>query len=66
MLSIFMKATKWKGVPKIMEPDKCLAIRWFDLNKLPELMFISDMNFFKLNLVCLCGSGEKYKKCHGK
>ncbi|MDD5182495.1 MAG: NUDIX domain-containing protein [Candidatus Nanoarchaeia archaeon] len=28
-----------KGVPKIMEPDKCEEIKWFDINKLPKNMF---------------------------
>jgi 8-oxo-dGTP diphosphatase len=63
-VTIYMKATKWNGKPKIMEPEKCLETNWFDLDKLPTPLFVSDKNFFKLNLTCLCGSGKKYKKCH--
>jgi len=27
------------GEPKIMEPDKCSEIKWFEFNKLPENLF---------------------------
>jgi 8-oxo-dGTP diphosphatase len=65
-VTIYIKVRKWKGIPKIMEPDRCLEIQWFDLNRLPSPMFISDANFFELNTLCLCGSGKKYKECHEK
>lgn len=65
-VTIYMKATKWSGKPKIMEPDRCLEMGWFDLDKLPAPMFVSDANFFELNTPCLCGSGKRYKNCHGK
>jgi 8-oxo-dGTP diphosphatase len=65
-VTIYMKVTKWNGEPKIMELDRCLEIKWFDLDKLPKPMFVSDVNFFELNTLCLCGSGINYKKCHGK
>lgn len=29
-------ATKWNGNVKIMEPDKCDEVRWFDINNLPK------------------------------
>ena len=31
---------KWKGIPKNMEPDRCDEIRFFDLDKLPENLFM--------------------------
>jgi 8-oxo-dGTP diphosphatase len=65
-VTVFMKAKEWSGNPKLMEPDKSTEINWFDLDKLPSPMFISDQNFFKLNTFCLCGSGLKYNECHEK
>ncbi|MFA5954682.1 MAG: NUDIX domain-containing protein [Patescibacteria group bacterium] len=65
-VTIFMKATKWSGKPRMMEPDRCTEIRWFHLNDLPEPLFVSDCNFFKLNTLCVCESGKKYRECHGK
>jgi len=29
------------GKPKIMEPEKCEEIKWLDLNKLPENLFVA-------------------------
>jgi hypothetical protein len=34
-VDVFIKAKKWKGIPKIMEPDKCDDLNWFEINKLP-------------------------------
>lgn len=31
----FFMATRWKGIPKIMEPDKASEMRWFSVRKLP-------------------------------
>jgi 8-oxo-dGTP diphosphatase len=33
--NIFFTVTTWSGEPKIMEPDKCDTIEWFDLDNLP-------------------------------
>ena len=30
----------WEGVPKNMEPDRCDEVRFFDLDKLPENLFM--------------------------
>jgi 8-oxo-dGTP diphosphatase len=32
----FFTATSWSGVPRIVEPEKCAALRWFDLDALPD------------------------------
>jgi ADP-ribose pyrophosphatase YjhB (NUDIX family) len=34
-IDFFIKAKKWKGIPKIMEPDKCDDLNWFEISKLP-------------------------------
>ena len=35
-INLFFAAKKWKGEPKIMEPDKCDDLRWFELGDLPD------------------------------
>jgi 8-oxo-dGTP diphosphatase len=34
----FFTATSWRGDPRIMEPEKCADLRWFDLKALPDLV----------------------------
>jgi len=52
---IFIKVSKYSGVPKINEPDKCDDLSWFALNELPQnvtphildpLKFISEGVFY--------------------
>lgn len=38
-VNIGIKAIYKSGEPKIMEPDKCLKWKWFDLDSLPEKLF---------------------------
>jgi 8-oxo-dGTP diphosphatase len=38
-INIGIKAVYKDGEPEIMEPDKCLEWKWFDLNDLPEKLF---------------------------
>ncbi len=33
---VFFACEKWEGEPKIMEPNKCDELAWFDLDKLPQ------------------------------
>lgn len=35
-IDIFFMADKWQGEFKIMEPEKCDDLSWFDLDNLPE------------------------------
>jgi len=35
-IDFFLTARKWRGEPRIMEPNKCDDMRWFEINKLPE------------------------------
>ena len=37
----YFKATKWKGIPKINEPEKNEEIKWVKINDLPE-KFVND------------------------
>lgn len=32
----FFTATSWTGQPRIVEPEKCAALQWFDLDALPD------------------------------
>jgi 8-oxo-dGTP diphosphatase len=35
-INLFFTVTKWRGEPKIMEPDKCDNLQWFELDNLPD------------------------------
>ncbi|MDR0462328.1 MAG: NUDIX domain-containing protein [Christensenellaceae bacterium] len=43
-ISIGAVARKWHGTPQIMEPHKCTELKWFDVNKLPEHMYIPSLH----------------------
>ena len=52
-INLFFTAKKWKGEPKIMEPDKCDDLRWFDIDNLPDntIHYIKQaINFFRDNI----------------
>lgn len=40
----FFTATSWSGVPRIIEPDKCADLRWFNLEKLPSPVVPHELN----------------------
>lgn len=35
-LGVFLQASKWSGEPENREPDKCAAVRWFPIDRLPD------------------------------
>jgi ADP-ribose pyrophosphatase YjhB (NUDIX family) len=35
-IDFFLRASAWRGEPKIVEPDKCDALGWFAPDALPE------------------------------
>ena len=65
-ITVHTKPRSYKGVPKIMEPEKFDDMKWFPLDKLPENLFPANKHFLSQNPACLCGSGKNFKKCHGK
>ena len=41
-INFFLQTDKFKGVPKIMEKDKCDDLIWVDINNIPDNTIISD------------------------
>ena len=35
-INVFFTTNKYTGTPKIMEPNKCNDLQWFNINELPE------------------------------
>lgn len=35
-IDLFFRANKWKGEPRIMEPDRCDDLKWCDPDRLPR------------------------------
>ena len=46
-ITLHMQVDNFTATPRVMEPDKCEKWEWFDLNNLPQNMFLSNLNFFK-------------------
>jgi 8-oxo-dGTP diphosphatase len=46
-ITLFVKATKWKGEPKVMEPDKCEEWEWVHWEDFPENIFLPIKNLRK-------------------
>lgn len=65
-ITVHIKAVEYSGKEIIAEPEKCFKMAWFDLNNLPENLFPANRHFFSQNPFCLCGSGKRFKHCHGK
>ncbi len=48
-VTIHLIASSFSGEPKIMESDKCAQWQWFDLDKLPENIFLPAAHFLAQN-----------------
>jgi 8-oxo-dGTP diphosphatase len=48
-INLFFAAKKWRGEPRIMEPDKCDDLRWFELDRLPY----NTIPYIKQAITCL-------------
>ena len=48
-ITIFMLSDYDSGEVKIMEPNKCEQLEWFDWNSLPQPLFVPVQNVLKLN-----------------
>lgn len=35
-VQLFFRAVRWRGEPRLLEPDRCTAWRWWPLHALPE------------------------------
>ncbi len=46
-ITLIMVSDWVSGEPKIMEPDKCVEIRWVDWNSLPRPLFLPIQNLLK-------------------
>ena len=44
-VTVMLKALDFCGNPEVKEPDKCCEWRWFDIDKLPDNLFLSIENF---------------------
>lgn len=41
-------AEEFEGEPRLMEPDKCSEWRWFDMNDMPDAIFIGHRKLLEL------------------
>jgi ADP-ribose pyrophosphatase YjhB (NUDIX family) len=60
-LDLFFTAKEWAGEPKIMEPDKCDDLKWFDINDLPENV----IPYIRQAIDCVL-KGKVYSECGWK
>lgn len=61
-----VRAVKYSGQATLKEPDKFSQIDWVNLDKLPRNLFPTNLSFLRQNPLCLCGSGQRLKQCHGR
>ncbi len=46
-ISLFMIVTEFTGKPLVLEPDKCLQWKWFEIDNLPVPLFLPFENLIK-------------------
>ncbi|MCG9562481.1 NUDIX hydrolase [Vibrio chagasii] len=46
-VTLYVVATSSSGEPQVMEPHQCKQWRWFDLDELPEPLFLPLVNLLK-------------------
>ena len=46
-INVFFTTNKYTGTPKIMEPNKCDDLQWFNINELPKNTIIRIRNVIK-------------------
>jgi 8-oxo-dGTP pyrophosphatase MutT (NUDIX family) len=56
-VDLFIRANKWEGEPKNMEPDKCDDMRWVDIDNLPE----NTIPYIR-QAITLIGEGKVYSE----
>lgn len=48
-ITIHMSCSNHSSTVELMEPNKCEKWTWFDLDKLPNNLFLSNKNFLKIH-----------------
>ena len=48
-VTIHLLSKKFEGNAQVLEPEKCAEWRWFELNQLPENLFLPAAQFLKKN-----------------
>jgi len=48
-ITLYLLCKKARGDPKLMEPEKCERLGWFEWNNLPNPLFLPVRNFIKQN-----------------
>ena len=46
-ITIHVRADNIDAIPKVIEPDKCETWQWFDIDKIPEPLFLPAFNLLK-------------------
>jgi len=52
-VTVYMEAKYISGEPKILEPEKCDGMGWFDWNNLPRPLFLPIQNLIKQKYVSI-------------